>query len=310
MVALEWVDMRVSKRQFLGMGLGGTAAVVLAPILRCSYLFGGPVILSPNLLESSVYSQWMKLSYGNKLETRQTRRNLGVALRHIGAIRGKGRGYDFTLTFDQAVEAMFQRWSLTQRKPASLFGLIQMLYDDYIFPMKGAEAGRILFCLLFSVLRGQEGTARGEAAHRSYLAYRSAALAYKNAGRSGNRGTIEETRKNRAAQLALWRSALLALADDYALRKLTLKADVPVRAQTLKGFEFYSAPVRISAPALSISRRSGQVVISWKGDALLQYGPSPKGPWSRVLKSTPAGFDGKMHEGFFRTIKLKKEPPQ
>jgi hypothetical protein len=301
--------MLVSKRQFLRMSLGGSAAVFLAPFLRCPSLLGSPVILSPNFLQSSVYSHWMMLSHGDGSESRQTRRNLGVALRHLGAIRGKGRGYEFTLIFDEAVETLFRRWVVLRRKPGSLFGLIQMIYDDFIFPTKGAEAGRILFSTLFSILRGRDGSVAGEAAYRNYLAFRSASLAYKNAYRTGDITAIAETRKNRSAQLTMWRSSLGTLSEGYALRRTSLKINVPVQTPMLKGFELYRAPVQISAPELVITPLGDQVVVSWKGDARLQQASNLNGPWSEARKSTPAGFNPLGTELFFRTIKTTTKSP-
>jgi hypothetical protein len=213
------------------------------------------------------------------------------------------------LIFDESVEALFRRWVVVRRRPGSLFALVQTLYDDFIFPTKGAEAGKILFSTLFSILRGRDGSDAGEAAYRNYLAFRRASLAYKNAGRTGDSLAIAETRKNRAAQLALWRSSLEALSDGYALRKTSLKINVPVQTPMLKGFELYKAPVQISAPELTITQLGDQVVISWKGDAQLQRASNLDGPWNDARKSTPAGFNPLGSELFFRTIKTTAKKP-
>src|SRR4030095_12731359 len=124
---------------------------------------------------------WMKLTYNNGQESRQTRRRLGLALRNLGAVKGFGLGYSFVSCFDQAVEDAYRRFRVTGRKPGSLFEMIQVLYDDYLFPKTGVLGGQILFGMLFSLLRGRDGTPLGEHAHQSYLAYRAAALQYKNA---------------------------------------------------------------------------------------------------------------------------------
>src|SRR5437867_3541773 len=189
----------MSKRKFLKLGMGGAAAVVLGPLLRPACLLARSFTLPESYLESSTHRHWMKLTYNKGQESREIRRCLGVALRNLGAIRGQGLGYSFVSFFDRALEAAFLRSKATGKKPGSLFELIQMLYDDSIFPQIGPVGGEILFGILFSLLRGRDGTERGEKVYQSYLAYRAAALAHKNAYKTTRDPIlILEARKRRA----------------------------------------------------------------------------------------------------------------
>src|ERR1041384_7125894 len=166
----------ISKRKFLKLGVGGTAAMFLAPLLKPTSLFARSCELPQSYLNSSTHSHWMKLTYSNGRESRETRRRLGVALRNLGAVRGLGLGHRFPSFFAPALEEEFRRWRTTGHKPASMFELVQAMYDNYIFPQIGEPGGQILFGTLLSLLRGRDGTYLGEHAYQAYLAYRAAAL--------------------------------------------------------------------------------------------------------------------------------------
>src|SRR5262245_6979850 len=126
--------MKLSKRQFMKLGIGGMAGVILAPMLKPGSLLASPVVLPHDYLDSVLPGQWMKLSYNQGRESRQTRRCLGAALRNIGAIKGRGLGEAFTRVFDLAVQRAFARRQQGLTKPGNLLGLVQGLYEETIFP--------------------------------------------------------------------------------------------------------------------------------------------------------------------------------
>ena len=295
--------MLLSKRQFIKLGMGGTAAIYLAPVLKPRSLFANSVVLPANYLDTSAHQQWMKLSYNQGQESRRTRRNLGALLRNLGATRGKGRGYAFALSFDQAIGVVYQRWMAGSRKPGSLLELIQALYDEFIFPQKGSVEGLILFRNLFAVLRGRDGTDQGEAARRSYLAYREALLNYKNAYRIGRTGeAIEAARRTKTKLLRDWQAELEALAEAYALQRRRLNGQFPIEGQMLEGYSLSFQAVRLSAPQLRISHSGDQIRVTWDGEGKLQRAPTVNGPWTDVPQNSPAMFDLRENQSFFRTV--------
>ena len=294
--------MMMSKRRFLKVGLGSTAAAFFAPLLQPS-LSARSFNLPQTYLESSIHNYWMKLSYNHGGESRQTRRRLGVALRNLGAIHGFGLGYSFVSSFDQAVEAAFRRSLVTGQKPGSLFALVQMLYDDFLFPQTGVRGGQILFGMLFSILRGRDGTALGEQVYQSYLAYREAALAHKNAYRTNpDPKAILAARLKRKALLMEWQQNLSDLVNLYARRELRLNPNFRMDTKMLEGFETAFVPIASAPPHLCIYRYGTHQVVSWKGGARLQQAHSLHGPWIDTHKSSPATFDGRPAHLFFRTV--------
>src|SRR5262245_52687573 len=120
--------MKMSKRQFMKLGIGSMAGAILAPVLKPGSLLASPVVLPPDYLDSVPHAHWMKLSYNEGRESRQTRRCLGAALRNIGAIKGRGLGDAFTRVFDLAIQRAFLRRQQGQTKPGNLFVLLQSLY--------------------------------------------------------------------------------------------------------------------------------------------------------------------------------------
>jgi hypothetical protein len=295
--------MKMSKRQFIKVGIGGTAAVFLGPLLRPGSLLASPVVLPPGYLESLGHAHWMKLSFNHGRESRQTRRTVGAALRNIGAIKGKGRGWEFARLFDQAVQTAFDRFKAGSQKPASVFGLIQSLYEGFIFPQTGEEGGRVLYGTLLAVLRGRDGTAQGAAAYESYQAYRAAALEQKDVYKTAqDPKDIDAARRKRIATRVLWQQQLTALVQAYAQRKLVLRSDFSIQPDMLEGFEIYMAPLRVSAPRLSIARVGNQIVVTWKGQAQLQAAPDVSGPWNNVDQTSPATFDPRAGRRFYRTV--------
>ena len=296
----------ISKRKFLKLGIGGTAGIFLAPFLKPTSLFGRSCELPQTYLQSSIHGHWMKLSYNNGGESRETRRRLELALRNLGAVRGMGLGFSFTSFFDQAVEAEFGHWRKTAQKPGSVFQLLQAMYDNYIFPQIGVPGGQILFGTLFALLRGQDGTALGAQAHQAYVDYRAAALAHKNAYKTTQDPiVIEQIRKQRHALLLNWQKSLKDLGGLYATRQMSLNPNFKVQIEMLEGFEEEMVPVALMPPHLNIylwppNHRS--VLVSWKGGAKLQQGPSLNGPWTDTHKSSPATFDGMPPRLFFRTV--------
>ena len=61
----------------------------------------------------------MKLSHQEGGASRQVRRQIGAALRNIGAIKGGGIGLDFSRCFDQAVDAAFVEWAQCRNRPGT-----------------------------------------------------------------------------------------------------------------------------------------------------------------------------------------------
>jgi hypothetical protein len=286
--------------------VGGTAAVILTSLFRPESVFAGPAILPRSYLQSSVHHRWMKLSYNHGRESRRTRQRLGAALRHLGAVRGQGRGFDFALYFDQAVEAAHRRFQATGQKPGTLFELVQRLYDDFLYPRTGEAGGRILFGTLLALVRGRDGTGLGAQAYGDYLNYRQAALAHKNAYR-----TIADPREREALRLArqaaldLWQRRLAALTELYARRQLVLPASFLLRVELLDGLDRSLRPASVDSPRLRISRAAGQMVVSWKGDATLEEAPALSGPWTDGRKASPAAVGRTMPGKFFRTVRPK-----
>lgn len=303
--------MKMSKRQFMKLGMGSMAGVILAPLLKPDSLLASPVVLPPDYLDSPVHAQWMKLSYNNGRESRQTRRCLGAALRNIGAIKGKGRGDAFANVFDLAVQRAFLRRRQGLTKPGSLMTLIQGLYNDTILREMGTPGGQVLFGTLLAVLRGRDGTAQGEQAHRSYLAYRDAALAHKDAYRKvQDPKELELIRRNRLMLRAQWQLQLSALTSAYAMRQRMLNQDFVVATNMMEGFDVYIAPILVSGPNLTIAHVPRGIEVRWDGPAQLLQGPTPLGPWSPVNQPSPALFDGKARQQYFRTVQTAKPRTQ
>ncbi len=296
----------ISKRNFLKLGIGSTTAAFLFPLLKPASLLARSFELPQTYLQSSIHGHWMKLTYNNGRESREARRRLGLALRNLGAIRGLGLGFSFASFFDQALEAEFSRWRATGEKPISMFELIQNMYDNYIFPQIGERGGQILFGMLLSLLRGRDGTYRGEQVHEAYLAYRATALDHKNAYRNTKDPIlIEQLRQRRHALLLNWQAGLNDLVSTYSKRENRLTVGFQIRAEMLQGFEQEMVPVALMPPHLNIYRYAGHVLVSWKGGAKLQQGSSLLGPWTDTRKSSPATFDGAPPHLFFRTIQQK-----
>ncbi len=300
----------MSKRTFFKLGMGGAAGVLLGPLLKPSSVMARSFKLPQTYLESSPHQYWMKLTYNNGRESRETRRRIGVALRNLGAIRGKGLGYAFVSFFDQGLERAYLRFKATRRKPASMFELVQEIYDETIFPQTGPLGGQILFEMLFSLLRGQDGTALGEKASASYRAYRAAALDYKNAYKTSPDPIIREAaRKKRAHLLQVWRQSLQELASWYAKREATLNGKFVVQSAMLEGFEASLLAVSPSTPRLDIFPAGNRLMVAWKGGASLQQAPDLRGPWTETRKSSPATFDLNQPHQFFRTIQPGTNSP-
>ena len=297
------------RRDFLRVGIGGAAAAFLGPLLSPRCLQARSLSLPHSYLQSAVHGYWMKLTYNHRQESRETRRRLGMALRNLGAVRGQGLGFSFVSCFDQAVEQAFRRAQATGQKPGSLFQLIQMLYDDYLFPKTGVLGGQILFEMLFSLLRGRDGTDGGEKVYQTYLNYRAAALAHKNVYKTTQDSVvIMEARQTRTAWLLAWRKDLKALADLYATRGAVLSPNFRVQPGMLTGLEAAFVPVGRAVPHLGLSRVGGNLVVAWKGGATLQQAPSLMGPWTDTRKSSPATFDFRQAHQFFRTIQPEAMP--
>jgi len=295
--------MNMSKRSFLKLGMGGTAALFLAPMLRPRSLFAAPVVLAPDYLESRTHSYWMKLSHNNGLESRATRRTVGAVLRNLGIVQGAGRGQAFAGVFDQAVDRAFQRHLLTGEKPGTLLGLVQWLYDEFILPEHGPEAGSILYAVLLSLLRGRDGSAAGSGVHGMYLNYRAAAVRHKDAYRmTEDPKELLEARRTRQTQRLEWQQALLARAQVYALRKEQLNRQYPLDAELLAGWDIQQVVMRVVAPRLHITHVGDQVRVAWEGPAQLQKAPTVRGPWTDVAQDSPAVFDIQLSKQFFRTV--------
>ena len=297
--------MKVSKRQFLKVSFEGSAAILLGALFRPAALWASPVVVPADYLNSSWHSQWMKLSYNQGRESRQTRRCLGAALRNVGAIQGKGNGARFAPWFDQAVTEAFTQMRATGRKPVSVFGLVQALYDNFFYPRLGPMSGRVMFGTLLGILRGRDGTTQGATAHQAYLAYRRAALFYKNVYKlTTDPKQLLAARKARQVSLALWQQELMTLVETYALRKAALDPAFHIRSEMLEGFEIYVDPATASPPRarLTFTRAGDRLIISWPGDGILQQAPSMAGPWRDVAKSSPVAVDPVERHAFFRTV--------
>jgi len=295
--------MKLTKRQFLKLSLGGTAACALAPLFKPASLIASPLVTPGSYLDSTVHAYWMRLSYNGGAESREVRRTVGAALRNIGAIKGKGDGYDFTLCFDRAVDAAFARWADTRQKPNTLFGLIQVLYNNHIEPEFGPDGGRAMFGTLLGILRGWDGSANGAETHQAYLSYRDAALAYKDEARTGqDPALVAQLRQNRRDALEQWRSLFLAQVDRYATRQAQLDPQFTLNTSMLNGFHVYVRPDAAEAPRLKIGKRGNRVIVDYKGTGQLQEAPGPAGPWSDTRKAPPAAFETVSPVKFFRTI--------
>lgn len=285
--------------------------MILAPLLRPGSLLASPVVLPPDYLDSRLHAQWMKLSYNQGRESRQTRRCLGAALRNIGAIKGRGRGEIFTRVFDFAVQQAFLRRQQGATQPGNLLGLVQRLYDDSIYMEMGPAGGRVLFGTLLAVLRGRDGTSQGEVAHQSYLAYRAAALEHKDAYRKvQDPKELDGIRRKRLALRSQWQLQLGAMVAAYAQRQRVLNRDYVIGPEMLEGFDVYIAPVLVSGPRLAIARVSRGIEVRWDGPAQLQQAPTPLGPWTNVAQRSPATFDGRENQQYFRTVEPAKPKTQ
>ncbi len=300
----------LSKREFLKLVLGGTAAGMAAPFLTMGTASASPLIVPGGYLESRVHAYWMKLSYQRGGASRQVRRRIGAGLRNIGAIKGAGTGLQFSELFDEAIKAVFVRWDKTRRKPASLYALIQMLYDEHIAPRGGPEAGRALFGTLLAMVRGRNGSSQGELAHEAYLRYRQAALAYKEVARKKeDQDAVLEARRVRSRLLQEWQEWLLGLVEGHATGKLRLNPEFIVTAEMTRGFHVYTPPFTWTESALIITARRRQVMVEWRGDGVLQRASSPAGPWKDTGRPSPAFFDAREAKvGFFRLKKRRTAP--
>lgn len=299
--------MKVSKRQFLKIGLEGSAAIFLGSLLRPASLLASPVVVPAEYLNTLTHGYWMKLSYNQGQESRQTRRCLGAALRNIGVIQGTGNGARFAPWFDQALSLAFRRALATGRRPASVFGLVQMLYDDFIYPRVGVAGGRVMFGTLLGILRGRDGTPQGAGAYESYLAYRQAVLAHKDAYKTAaSPQEILDARKKRQTSLALWQRDLRSLVEAYAYQRKALNPTFRIRQEMLEGFDIYVDPTPSTQPIqprLTFTRAGGRMIISWQGGGTLQQAPSLSGPWRDVAKSSPVTVDVTQPAAFFRAVK-------
>jgi hypothetical protein len=194
----------------------------------------------------------MKLSYNHGRESRSVRRTLGAALHSIGAIKGQGEGQQFSHLFDQAVRQAFHHHLQTGWRPASLFHLIQFLYDQFIFPQTGPAGGWVLFGILFAILRGRDGTMEGVAAHEAYQAYRQAALVHKDIyRRTQDPKSIVMAQLTRYWRRDQWQQALNRLMEIYAVRQRRLIPEFYVQPNMMDGFHLYMAPIRIVQPELN-----------------------------------------------------------
>jgi hypothetical protein len=295
--------MQISKREFLGLGLRGMALSVFAPLFNPASVFAGGVVVPTAYFNSAVHSYWMRLSYKQKGESRRVRQTVGAALRNIGAVKGSHGGLDFTLSFDKAVVAAFARWAGTRQKPSSLFGLIDMLYTDFIYPEAGPAGGKAMFAILLGMLRGWDGTARGDGVHNLYLVYRNVALRYKDAARPGRDPALaEQLRLERQTALGNWRTAFFSLVDDYAARRLQLNPGTVITNVKITGFRAYSKPDLSATARLQLERRKGQVILRWKGTGVLQQADRVTGPWVNARKASPAEISMTQPSRFFRTI--------
>ncbi len=286
------------------------ALSVLAPLFKPTTVFAGGLQVPPAYFNSAVHSYWMRLSYIPKGESRKVRQTVGAALRNIGAIKGSHGGLDFTVSFDRAVVAAFARWAGTRQKPNSLFGLIDMLYTDFIYPEVGPVGGKALFGILLGMLRGWDGTARGDAVHNLFLAYRDVALRYKDAAWPGRDPVLAaQLRLERQTALTSWRTAFLSLVDDYAARRLQLNPGTVITNGKIKGFRAYSKPDLPATARLQLERRKGQMIIRWKGTGVLQQADHITGPWVNARKVSPAEISLTQPSKFFRTISSNGGPP-
>ena len=288
------------------MGMAGAAGVLLGPLLKPTCLLARSLELPETYLQSSTYQWWMKLTYNNRGESREARRRMGVALRNLGSVRGKGFGYGFVSLFDQALERAYRRFQATGQKPASMFELIQQMYHETIYPQAGTVGGEMLFGTLFALLRGRDGSPLGEKTHESYLAYRAAALEHKNIyKRTKDPLAIQDARTNRAYFLRVWQQNLRALTSRYARGEAVLNAKVLVTPLMMDGFKAALVAVSSTAPKLSICPVGNHLMVSWKGGHYLQAAPSPSGPWKDARKASPATFDLSEARQFFRTVQAK-----
>jgi len=295
--------MNISKRSFLKLSMGGTAALFLAPIVRPPSLWATPVILPPNYLDSGVHARWMKLSYNNRLESRETRRVMGAVLRNLGAARGQGRGEAFAPMFDNAVMKAFKQHLETGHKPHTLLGLVQWLYDDFIRPEHGTDAGVILYTNLLSMLRGLAGSESGIVLNKQYQLYRESALAHKNAYRfTKDPNQLLQARMRRAEERRVWTEALRAQAHAFAIGKATLSDTQVLDRNVLAGWKTETAAVRLVAPRLRIRKVADQILVSWDGRARLEQAPTARGPWTPLLHASPASFDASEPRKFFRAV--------
>ena len=293
----------MTKRKFLKLGMSGGAAMFLGSLLRPLPAWGSTVQVPSSYLDSAVHGHWMKLCYSHRQESRQTRRLLGATLRNLGGVRGIGRGHSFVPCFDRAVEAVWQRSRATGRTPGSIFALIQALYDESLYAQTGVAGGQILFGLLFSLLRGRDGTEQGTLAHQAYLNYRSAVVAHKEAYRMVNDPqAIAELRKRRSLLLQEWQAQWGTLVGRYATRQARLNPAFQVEPAMLDGLDLPAAVKVPLSPRLTMARTAGRLVVTWAGNGRLQQAPSPLGPWTDTAQASPAVIEARESQQFFRTI--------
>jgi hypothetical protein len=286
--------MNLSKRQFLKLGMGGAAGLMLSQMLRPASLLASPAIVPAQYFDSSVHNYWMKMTYNRGQESRETRRIVGSVLRNMGATQGQGVGDRFAAVFDQAVISAYRN----NVRPHSCLGLVQYLYNNYIFRTMGEAGGHVLFATLLAMLRGQDGTMFGDTVHHSYLTYRGAVLSHKDVSRTNNTQAILLWRKARTLALQDWQQKLATQVQFYSQRRGQLSPNFRVNIGMLAGFR----PQIAHGPTLTIVKEGNHVVVSWGGPSRLQMAPTVKGPWSETNQSSPASFPITSQPHFFRTI--------
>lgn len=288
--------MNLSKRQFLKMGMGGAAGLMLSRFLQPAALLAGKPVVPANYLESNVHNYWMKMTYNRGQESRETRRIIGAVLRNLGSIQGTGVGSEFSAVFDRAVLRAYQSGA----RPGSCLKLVQLLYNNYIFREMGEAGGHALFGTLLAMLRGLDGTAFGNTVHQSYLTYRGAVLTHKDVCRSSNDALlILRWRKARTIALQDWQQKLWTQIQFYSQQRGLLSPNFHVGIAMLAGFHLRVAP---PGPTLTIVKQGDRVVVSWNGVGRLQQAPTVSGPWSDTGQSSPASFPIRSGPQFFRTI--------
>lgn len=290
--------MRVSKRQFLKTGVGGTALLFMQPFWEPKLLSANPVEVPTRYFRGPLHARWMKLSYNDGRESRQLRKTIGASL------RGYGDEAAFHQAFEEALNRVFQNWVEGTSKPKSVFGLIQAIYEAM---PDDPEAGRRLFGVLFYLTRGRDGTEAGEVAHAHYRDYRQAVLNYKSLARtSEDPDQVVTARQLKDQWLATWQNDLNLLVEAYASRQRRLDPEVVLELQMLDGFAIEE--VSPAGPALAIRRMQDRVEIRWEGEAVLQRAAALRGPWSDTQQISPATILTDDRLGFFRTVSPSRVP--